>query len=193
MKNHVQRRKLTSGEIDLARLVFGDAIDYAKVEVTNARFTGFHPKGVAMAPDGNLYMPECYSTDYAAESSYWRGCFIHEMAHVWQFQQKILNPVTEALMLNYRHAFNYRAAYDYRLETGKDLLDYNMEQQASILQDYFMRTLENENSWEGRCKNKGISDDQRRDLYESVLKNFAANPSYARRAEFPAKSLRPKK
>lgn len=193
MKNHVQRRKLTSGEIDLARQVFGDALDYDKVEVTNARFTGFHPKGVAMAPDGNLYMPECYSTDYAAESSYWRGCFIHEMAHVWQFQQKILNPVTEALALNYRHAFNYYAAYDYRLETAKDLLEYNMEQQASILQDYFMHTFEKETDWNGRCKNKELDDQKRQELYTSVLKNFLSNPDYGKKAEFPPISLHRKK
>ena len=58
--------------------------------------------------------------------------------------------------------------------TKKDLLDYNMEQQASIVQDYFV------------LKNKHGHDDGEKQLFEKVLKNFIADPSYAKRAAFPS-------
>ena len=172
-------RPLTSGEIKLARSVFGDSIDYGTVRVSPEKFGGmdFLPEGTAMAPNGNLFMPGCYCNDYSAKDFHTQSLFIHEMTHVWQYQNKVLAPIVEAAKLNVKYKFNYNAAYAYALDAKKDLLDYNMEQQASIVQDYFL--LKNN---VGRAVKKP--------LFEAVLKNFIADPSYAKQAAFPSPFFR---
>ncbi|MBW7910839.1 MAG: Rhs element Vgr protein [Alphaproteobacteria bacterium] len=172
------RRPLSAGETALARRVFGDAIDYARVTVTEGKFIGFQPYGTAMAPDGHLYMHGCYKDDYSCEADHWQGHFIHEMTHVWQQQNGVLNPVTEAMRLSVKFGFNYNAAYDYKLEHGKDLLDYNMEQQASIVQDYFMLKICGMQGHRGHCQNI-CSDRAKITLLEKTLAKFLQNPSYA--------------
>lgn len=169
-------RPLTSGEMKLARSVFGDSIDYGTVRVSPEKFGGmdFLPEGTAMAPNGNLFMPGCYCNDYSAKDIYTQGLFIHEMTHVWQYQNKVLAPIVEAAKLNVKYKFNYNAAYAYALDAKKDLLDYNMEQQASIVQDYFV------------LKHKPVHDVGEKQLFEKVLKNFIADPAYAKQAAFPS-------
>lgn len=173
-------RPLTDGEIKLAKTVFGDAIDYARVSVNDTKFIGFHPKGTAMAPNGSLYMFGCYHADYSALPPHGQSLFIHEMTHVWQYQNKVLKPVVEAVKLNLAHKFNYDAAYDYTLDAKKDLLAYNMEQQASIVQDYFVLRETGAPSPFARSQTQ-IPHGQARTLYETVLQNFLTDPAYARK------------
>lgn len=181
-------RPLTSGEIKLARSVFGDSIDYGSVRISPEKFGGmdFLPEGTAMAPNGNLFMPGCYKEDYAAESVATQSLFIHEMTHVWQYQNKVLAPIVEAAKLNVAHKFNYAAAYAYTLDEKKDLLDYNMEQQASIVQDYFaLKHIGGKHGYRGNCEN-ACDDAEKKRLFEKVLENFIADPSYAKQAAFPS-------
>ncbi len=177
-------RKLTHGEIELARGVFGESVDYSKVTVTADKFMGFHPEGTAMAPDGNLYMHGCYRDDYSDGGTYHQALFIHEMTHVWQFQNKVLQPVAEAVKLNLKLKFDYAAAYPYHLDEKKDLLQYNMEQQASIVQDYFSMKTDGYSSLFENCRNN-CGDTEKLRLYEAVLGNFLKNPSYAKNDDFP--------
>ncbi|HCZ17142.1 MAG TPA: hypothetical protein DHV85_21765 [Candidatus Accumulibacter sp.] len=170
-------RHLTEGEIALARGVFGDSIDYARVTVRPGRYVPFQPRGTAMAPNGHLYMYGCYSADYSRENVYRQAHFIHELTHVWQRQNRVLRPRLSAVVLLLRHAFNYSAAYAYRLEKGRDLLSYNMEQQASIVEEFFLSARG------GRvfsCRND-CDADARRALYGEVLKKFLKDPAYPRR------------
>lgn len=185
-------RPLTQGEIALAKTVFGDAIRYDEVTIHDGRFMPFQPKGTAMAPEGNLYMYGCYHDDYAVCDPYTRAHFIHEMTHVWQFQNKILHPVQAAIELNVRHMFNYLAAYPYHLDGTKDLTDYNMEQQASIVQDYFLLKSENCSLHQGQCQNIAL-ESERIALYEKVLHRFLDNPHYARQEKFPKLAANGKK
>lgn len=188
-------RPLTEGEVTLARSVFGDSIDYGSVKISDQKFMGlpFLPEGTAMAPNGSLYMPGCYREDYSAEDTIGQSLFIHEMTHVWQYQNKVLNPIPTAAKLAVRHKFNYSAAYAYTLDEDKDLLDYNMEQQATIVQDYFtMKTDGYYYDWWGRCEND-CSDREKLRLFEKVLEKFLAEPGYAKQAAFPAFGARKSK
>lgn len=170
-------RKLTDGETALCRKIFGTAIDYDRVRVHAGVFMRFQPQNCSMAPNGQLYMAGNYKNDYAATDAFWRSHFIHEMTHVWQYQNKVLNPIIAAAQITLAHNFNYSAGYDYRLEHGKDLTAYNMEQQACIVQDYYRITVEQDDRHSGRCQNEcAISD--RLPLYHAVLKNFLNNPGY---------------
>jgi hypothetical protein len=163
-------RPLTAGETDLARRVFGTAIDYDKVRVHDTTFLPGLPPDTAMAPNGQLYMARLYKPDYAQGNLRDQHLFIHEMTHVWQYQNKILHPIAAAADLSLRHKFNYGAAYAYCLEDGKDLLDYNMEQQACIVADHF----------HALC----MGDAEKCAALSEPLSRFLENPCYARRSRF---------
>lgn len=177
-------RPLTSAEIDLARSVFGTAIDYAQVTIRDGKFMPLQPRNSGMAPDGHIYMYGCYRDDYAQGSLAEQGFFIHEMTHVWQFQNKVLHPVAGFIDLLARHKFNYAAAYYYNLDGVQDLTDYNMEQQASLVQDHFILTRGGNPQYRGRCLNKAPLPETLA-LMEKALSRFCADPAYARRAQFP--------
>jgi hypothetical protein len=126
-------RPLTPGEIALARSVFGESINYAKVCLHKAKWWPFHPRNAAMAPMGHIYFhPEggVWSEDFSKEPLGRQGFFIHEMTHVWQAQAK--GRFYLPLM---RHPF---CRYDYRLRPGQPFDRYGLEQQAEIVRHVFL-------------------------------------------------------
>ena len=126
-------RPLTRGEIALARSLFGAAIDYARVRIIRGRWWPFQPKGIVMAPTGNIHFHPAdprWSDDYAAESLALQGLFIHEMTHVWQSQTR--GKYYLPLM---RHPF---CRYGYQLHEGRRFDLYGLEQQAEIVRHRFL-------------------------------------------------------
>jgi hypothetical protein len=126
-------RSLTVGEIDLARSIFGDCVDYSKVRLIRGKWWPFQPRNAAMAPMGNIYFHPAgrgWSEDFANESVRRQAFFIHEMVHVWQAQAK--GRFYLPLM---RHPF---CRYDYQLTPGKPFDRYGLEQQAEIVTDRFL-------------------------------------------------------
>jgi hypothetical protein len=127
------RRPLTAGEIDLARSVFGECVDYSKVRLVKGRWWPLQPPNTAMAPMGNIYFhPDGggWSDDFANEPVRRQAFFIHEMVHVWQAQAK--GRFYLPLM---RHPF---CRYDYELTAGKPFDRYGLEQQAEIVTHRFL-------------------------------------------------------
>lgn len=131
-------RHLTSGEIALARSVFGDAIDYTHIKIFNRPYmmvTGGHCGG--MAPNGSIYVPEpghrC--DDYSAAPSHAQGFFLHEMTHVWQHQNG-RDVRLEALCAWISRYFDYQATYPYELHDHTGFSDLCLEQQADAAKDY---------------------------------------------------------
>ena len=126
-------RPLTPGEIDLARSIFGDAIDYGRVRIFRRKWWPFQPRGVAMAPTGSIHFhPESpnWSDDFAKERLSLQGLFIHEMTHVWQTQRR--GRFYLPLM---RHPF---CRYSYDLRPGWSFDRYGLEQQAEIVRHSFL-------------------------------------------------------
>jgi hypothetical protein len=62
--------------------------------------------------------------------------FVHEIAHVWQWGHSIY-PVNAAVGLFLQNVADYTKAYPYDLAPGNNLSDFNIEQQASIVADYW--------------------------------------------------------
>jgi len=124
-------RPLTAGEVALARRLFGSAIDYARVRIHNTRFIPFlQRKDVCITPNGELYFHASrYRDDFAAASEREQHWYMHEMAHVWQYQLGYPVMLRGAIRLGLR--------YDYELTPARRLSDYNMEAQAELLADYF--------------------------------------------------------
>ena len=126
-------RVLTPGEIELARSIFGDAIDYPRVRLVRRKWWPFQPPGTAMAPAGNIHFhPEQggWSEDFSTEPLSSQGFFIHELTHVWQAQAK-----GRWYLPLRRHPF---CRYDYALKPGKAFRAYNPEQQAEIVRHIFL-------------------------------------------------------
>ncbi|HFZ1923105.1 TPA: hypothetical protein ACIJX2_002593 [Serratia marcescens] len=83
-------RALTPGGVNLARSVFGNSIFYEKVLVHCASYLpfGLQNQYTAMSPNGEFYFRRSlYERDYASQDPEAQHLFIHEMAHVWQYQK----------------------------------------------------------------------------------------------------------
>jgi hypothetical protein len=128
-------RPLTSGEVALARTVFGDAIAYDRVRVCHHKWIFFQPRHIVMAPMGSLHFNphgELYCEDFSAAERNLRGLFLHEMTHVWQAQTR-----GRWYLVLMRHPF---ATYAYSLKPGWPLARYGLEQQAEIVRHYWLLT-----------------------------------------------------
>lgn len=127
-------RPLTAGEIDMARSIFGDAINYAHVRLIRRKWWPFQPRGIVMAPTGNIHFHPAdpnWSEDFSQASRSLQGLFIHEMTHVWQAQTR--GRFYLPLM---RHPF---CRYAYRFVPGKPFDRYGLEQQAEIVRHAFLQ------------------------------------------------------
>lgn len=129
-----QSRSLTQAEIDLAKSVFGNSIDYSKVRIHNDKSNILQGDNVTVTPNGELYCAGNYCDDFSKER---RHHFIHEMTHVWQYQNNVLDPRVAAATEWVKSGFCYGDCYHYKADPKKDLLDYNLEQQADMVADLF--------------------------------------------------------
>lgn len=122
-----QSRQLTTGEIMLARSVFGNSLKLDGVQLKTAWWVLKH---YAVSPNGNIYFhPADWVTDFSQCSLAKQSWLIHELTHVWQLQHGL--KVVRGAIINRR--------YDYVLESGKSFFNYGIEQQARMVQDYFVR------------------------------------------------------
>lgn len=159
-------RPLTAREIAMASLLFGGAIDPARVRVHNRRYLpfGLQPKNCAMTPNGSIYFHySCFLPDYAAGVPAVVHWFMHEMVHVWQHQ--LGYPV------RLRGAIRIGLTYHYDLREDATLADYNMEAQGDLLADYFaLKHLRKPEAMRQRRYAGALA------LYERVLAGFLADP-----------------
>ncbi|CAI0918573.1 Uncharacterised protein [Serratia rubidaea] len=164
-------RPLTLGEVILARSIFGNSIIYNTVRVHCDSYLpfGLQASHTAMAPNGELWFrKELYKPDFSMADLGDQLTFIHEMAHVWQYQT--------GMWVRMRGLFSWAADYKYRLNEKKTLKDYSMEQQASIIADYWLLKRYGHRTWlefTHRGVNfQGISDRFIIMKYELVLNQF---------------------
>lgn len=182
----INNRPLTDGEIAMARLVFKDSINYSAVRIHNEEYLpfGFQDDKTAMTPNGGMYFnPDMYAQypDFSQTRDYEKIWFMHEMVHIWQYQ------------LGYSvswHGFwiavtgGYIGGRAYRVDRSeykdpqdssknspdlhKTLPDFNMEQQAVIISEYFGAKY---------LGDPGLSINV--SFYERVLREFIRNPKNA--------------
>lgn len=114
----------------LARSVFSDSIQLDDVQLKTAWWV---LENYAVSPNGHIYFhPDDWIADFSEANLSKQSWLIHELTHVWQLQQGL--KVVRGALINRR--------YDYILEAGKSFFHYGIEQQARMVQDYFVqRTL----------------------------------------------------
>ncbi len=122
-----QSRALTEGEIELARSVFSDSLQLQDVRLKTAWWV---LKNYAVSPNGHIYFHKAnWLADFSQASLGKQSWLIHELTHVWQWQQGL--KVVRGALINRR--------YSYHLKVGKSFFKYGIEQQARMVQDYFIR------------------------------------------------------
>jgi hypothetical protein len=119
-------RPLDSREIALGRMVFGDSIRYEKVRLDERSRIGCRRYGFA-------YVGFYCINSWGKMSD---PVLVHELMHVWQYQRVGSVYIPRALRAQRsREGYNYGGPE--ALREKKKLADFNYEQQADIVADYF--------------------------------------------------------
>ncbi len=138
------RRGLTSAEIAYARDVYGDSIDYGPIEITRDSMasTGA-PKtlGNTMHLVSNWGGAIFKSGDDNLLTNKGMELMIHEMGHVWQYQNGGLAYIGDSLwsqLKGWISGGSRNAAYDWRSahDAGLAWNTWNPEQQAEAIEHY---------------------------------------------------------
>jgi hypothetical protein len=123
-------RKLTVTEIALAQTVYHNAIDYQLVRIDEDAKIATRQWGIAYVA---LNLIHCHGSLHPVH-------FIHEMMHIWQYQHVGVRYIPRALWAqHFGGGYNYGglAALEKAIENKHTILDFNYEQQAEIMADYF--------------------------------------------------------
>ena len=178
--NHLKAtpRLLTPGEIAMVTSIFKDSINISSVRVRRGPILPMQNSDTAVTPFGEIYFPEKhFMLDFSTEQSGDKHWFMHEMVHVWQYQR--------GMAVAIKGLMSWHADYEYELTNDKVLSDYGMEQQASIISDYWCLKTIGYSVWHGLAteKYKGrLARNQQgmRDywlkIYENTLRLFLKNP-----------------
>jgi hypothetical protein len=135
-----RNRSMTEWEIRQARRVFGDAIDYTKVEIRDGSIEGklVSVGGYARTLGNTIHFPDGGSREMAF--------MVHELTHVWQYQKTGWTYAPKCIWAQVSEGYSYSSegkSPDESLKdarsAGKKLTDFNMEQQGDILSHYYRR------------------------------------------------------
>lgn len=143
-------RLLKKSEIEFAQQVFEDQLPYNNIHLASYYLPGNDGVAVTLAsvssiiPVGTLrnyiiyFGPEVFKD--GADRAGIGDTFIHELTHVWQgFHSTLGWEYMINSMIAQGHAIltkgNRNHAYDYK--PGKGWKEYNVEQQALLVQDWF--------------------------------------------------------
>ncbi len=130
----------------MASLIFQDAIDYSKVRIYNRHLFFFKKNQTAMMSLGWIFFPlSHYEADFSCASDSKKQWFIHEMAHVWQYQSGYC-VYWAAFVLTLKGGYHIRTP-DKQLRgyyidplhqpQRTKLSEFNLEQQADVIAFYF--------------------------------------------------------
>ena len=137
-------RSLKPDEIEMLRSIYGDSIDYSKVVIKEGKsglISAVNPNNLFVV--GNtIYVPPG-AQDRWNDKEERKGLLVHEMAHVWQYQNGGIGYMGKAVAAQWwgPKGANYSRGYFYQDDViaGKPFEKLNPEQQASLIEDAFRR------------------------------------------------------
>lgn len=174
----------TDTEKQTLKHVFKDSLDVESITVRKSKITDYMIEVIgseAFAYGDTMYLHTAHDANDPYNLKPW--LLLHESTHLWQHKHCDTGnppPLPYAIVHDayiekfFPHEERQNVSYRYRLTDDRDLADYNREQQASIIADYFAIKA-------GRyAVYLDLNQSQIRDmpLYESVMKNFLEDPSY---------------
>lgn len=122
-------RPLLDSERQLAEAVFGDSLSYDRIRLVAVNALQFRTIG------NNIYIPN----DFSIADAYYAQTLIHELVHVWQYQRGGTSYISHSLVAQIGGALrgSRNLAYDYVPVVGASFFDYNPEQQALVVENYY--------------------------------------------------------
>ena len=147
-------RPLKDSEIEFARQVFEDQLPYGKVHLASYYLPGNQGVAVTLASVSSIipvaklrhytiyFGPEVFKE--GADRPATASTFIHELTHVWQGYHSTFGwEYMVNSMVAQGHAIltqgDRNKAYDYK--PGRPWKEYNVEQQALLVQDWFLNGM----------------------------------------------------
>jgi len=134
-------RSLSADEIAMLREVYGDSIDYSQVVIQEGRLglMGFGDRPFVVG--NTIYVPSG-GTSYAPDGKMRHDILVHEMAHVWQYQNAGPHYISEAIAAQWWGPENPKSGsrgyyYDGAVTAGIPFEQLNPEQQGQLIQDAF--------------------------------------------------------
>jgi hypothetical protein len=126
-------RGLTPDEIEIARSVFGDALDTSQIRLTD---DSPDPPNAVTFPN-NIKFPR--GDVNGPPSLTHRAWLVHELTHVWQYQRG--RTVPQLALDAFRGDYDYGGEQGLRdaVAQGKRFGDFNHEEQGDILRDYYRK------------------------------------------------------
>ena len=121
-------RNLSESELQTAQAIFGESVDYEEVRIKNGGFLTWIYPGVTI---GNTIAFPKGAYDETEVSD--QALFLHEMTHVWQYQNHGLSYIPRAL---YEEIFT--DAYVVHYDAAKTFAEYDVEEQAEIVAEYHL-------------------------------------------------------
>jgi hypothetical protein len=132
-------RMLKEGEKKLLRPIFKDTFPYDDQQIgANTREWGGHTNSITPNYLPHLAM-SLWRFDFSTADNTDKGIFVHEMTHAWQWYHG-RNNILSGAQLALRYGSDYAQAYFYNFDESGDFFDFNFEQQASIVEDYWYIT-----------------------------------------------------
>jgi hypothetical protein len=140
-KASTRSRKLTPSEIAYAREVFKGSVDYSEITITrDSMISTGAPKTIGntihLRSDWGHFNGDTLDLTQRGTET-----LIHEMGHVWQYQNGGLAYIPESLWAQLKGAItggSRNAAYEWRepVQKGTPWEKWNPEQQAAAIEDY---------------------------------------------------------
>ncbi len=151
--------------------MFGDAIDYDKVRIANKRVNLLQPENGGLCTMNTINIAgEGYCDDYSLAEPGLTAFFVHEMTHIWQYQSNALSLATKFISESLRYRGKYfEKAYKYDLSDKDKFTSFGIEQQACMMEDwYILKNHPEFDEYYGRCKNDGLSPQDRMKKYKAL-------------------------
>jgi hypothetical protein len=140
-KATTKKRPLTQPEIDYAKDIFKDTVDYSKITITrDSMMSAGAPKTLGntihLRSDWGHFKGDGLELTQSGQET-----LIHEMGHVWQYQNGGLAYIPKSLWAQFKAAIGKGtrdAAYNWREQDkgGVPWEKWNPEQQASAIEEY---------------------------------------------------------
>ena len=128
-------RGLTAGERDLARAVFGAALDPGTIELRGDRFSRLQPPGAVLAEARRVWFGGLLPDDFADASVPMRALLVHELTHCAQAAAG-MDLWVRGAGAHVLAALTRRSAYAYD-RTPAPLRGRPFEHQAAMVEDAY--------------------------------------------------------
>ncbi len=123
-------RPLSPNERKMAHSVFGDSLKFDRICMDNKAVIGCKKRNIAYV---SFFTVNCWGKLHPTT-------LIHELVHIWQYQKLGAAYITQALRAqNSREGYNYGGIEQLKqaMVQQAKITDFNLEQQADIVADYF--------------------------------------------------------